>query len=344
MRRALWCLAVVLGGCEGDDLRAPLGRPGGPPPLLSVVTYHLSSGVDLAAHFQPAAPAPAEARVARALEAVAASRPAERMDAVAAQIVRDAPDLVALQAAALWRTQSPADGTATPAETVAYDLVALLVDALARRGLGYDVAVEAPHTDVEATGSLCGARLDVRVTDRDALLIKRDADLRVLRLEAGTFKVNLPPGVVFETAAPARGWAAVDLDVAGRLVRVVNTHLEAAAEEVREAQAAELLLGPAATSPVVLLGAFHFTSGSASYARFLGLGLTEAGDGGPTCCRAADLRGETSPLSARLDFVFSRGGFTATKVRRLGAAPADRVRGLWPSDHAGVSAVLAPAR
>ncbi|MGH8770735.1 MAG: hypothetical protein ACREV2_06075 [Burkholderiales bacterium] len=39
------------------------------------------------------------------------------------------------------RTQSPPDGTATPATTVTLDFVRILLDALAARGLHYEVVV-----------------------------------------------------------------------------------------------------------------------------------------------------------------------------------------------------------
>ncbi len=63
----------------------------------------------------------------------------ERAAALAAEIEASRPDLIGLQEAVLVRTQAPADGAATPAGTVALDYVQLLLDALAARGLAYEV-------------------------------------------------------------------------------------------------------------------------------------------------------------------------------------------------------------
>ena len=46
-------------------------------------------------------------------------------------------------------------------------------------------------------------------------------------------------------------------------------------------------------------------------------------------------------MSRRIDLVQFRGPFTIEDVAVIGASPADRTRlGLWPSDHAGVFAIL----
>lgn len=62
---------------------------------------------------------------------------------------------------------------------------------------------------------------------------------------------------------------------------------------------------------------------------------------GPTCCQRADLRNESSALVRRIDLIFHRGPIEPLSARRLGADPESRTAsGLWPSDHAGVSARL----
>jgi hypothetical protein len=57
----------------------------------------------------------------------------QRAEALADEIVRASPDLVGLQEAALFRTQIPADGPATPATNVSYDFIQILIDALEDR-------------------------------------------------------------------------------------------------------------------------------------------------------------------------------------------------------------------
>jgi len=49
----------------------------------------------------------------------------------------------------------------------------------------------------------------------------------------------------------------------------------------------------------------------------------------------------TSALSVRIDYVLTRGNITATSANRVGHRLEDRTAsGLWPSDHAGVWAVV----
>jgi hypothetical protein len=69
---------------------------------------------------------------------------------------------------------------------------------------------------------------------------------------------------------------------------------------------------------------------------------TEAGVEGPTCCQEPLLRNPTSALQRRIDLILHRGGTQARSANILGDEPEDRIQGLWPSDHAGVSATLRP--
>jgi len=64
---------------------------------------------------------------------------------------------------------------------------------------------------------------------------------------------------------------------------------------------------------------------------------------GLTCCQAADLLNVSSTLNERVDLVLFRGSLTplvsvTVGDRRIFKTPSD----LWPSDHAGVVAVLVP--
>ena len=63
---------------------------------------------------------------------------------------------------------------------------------------------------------------------------------------------------------------------------------------------------------------------------------------GFTCCQATDLfEPENSMLTERDDLVLTRGPFSDGKASIVGNHPADRLpSGLWPSDHAGVVAIL----
>ncbi len=278
----------------------------------------------------------------------------ERAAAFAAEIEAKRPDLIGLQEAILLRTQSPPDGPATPATTVVLDYVQILLNALAARGLHYEVVVQSPNFDGELPSAL---GFDVRHTDREVILARADlktSDLKLSNAQAGNFVTNctIPNPIVGPTTI-RRGWVAVDVKIRGKSFRLISTHLDFAClpftSAIQQAQAAEVLSGPAATRlPVVLVGDFN-SSGDGTgvtYNNLIAAGFADAalarGLGGIlTCCQAADLRNPVSMLNSRVDFVLFRGAFTVLGADVVGDNLADRTpSGLWPSDHAGVAATL----
>jgi hypothetical protein len=69
---------------------------------------------------------------------------------------------------------------------------------------------------------------------------------------------------------------------------------------------------------------------------------TALGTGGPglTCCHPEFLT-ESHELYSRIDLIVFRGDITVASARVVGDQPGDRTPGgLWPSDHAGLSATL----
>ena len=151
--------------------------------------------------------------------------------------------------------------------------------------------------------------------------------------------------------------------------RFVNTHLEPAdiapgvmvpeLAALQAAQIAELLtVVDPSPMPVIMVGDFNSDddgSTTATYGDVLGAGFVDAWrvgrprGNGYTSNQAADLLNQSSQLFHRIDFVFYRDESTrhkgrirgAVKSERVGEEPGDRTAsGLWPSDHAGVSASL----
>jgi len=310
---------------------------------VTVMTQNLYLGTDLTPIFgAPSLPALFAAVGAGWAQVQANDFPA-RAQAIANEIAAAEPDLVGLQEAELYRTDVPPDGSATPAETVAYDFIGLLVNALAERGLSYQPVSVFDGTDVELPAGF-PPTLDVRFTDRVALLARTDektADLKVSNPQAGAYPTALHLNTVAGPITATRGWASADVKVRGKSFRVVTTHLEAFSPLVRNAQAEELLAGPLATDlPVVVVGDFNSGSGGdpTAYGELLGGGLSDASPGGPvTCCHATDLHDPNPTLTKRIDLVLTRGGFETISSDVVGEEPADRTpSGLWPSDHAGV--------
>jgi endonuclease/exonuclease/phosphatase family metal-dependent hydrolase len=271
-----------------------------------------------------------------------------RAGALADEIAAAKPDLVGLQEAALFRTDVPADGPATPAETVALDFLDLLVGALADRGLHYEVVSVFTGTDAELPAGVPPAR-DVRLTDRVAVLARTDektADLKLSNARTGTYAAELAVPTVAGPIAIPRGWVSVDVKIRGAEFRFVTTHLEAFSPPARNAQAAELLGSPTATDlPVVLVGDMNSGPGAdlGAYGILVGGGFQDAWNGGDglTCCHAADLANPSPTLTKRIDLVLSKGGFETVSADVVGESSSDRTsNGLWPSDHAGVVTTL----
>ena len=269
---------------------------------------------------------------------------------VAHEIASVQPELVALQEAYLWRVQDPGDilqGGTTPATTVAYDYVADLLAALEARGQQYDAVVTLPLFDFEAP-TLLG--IDVRMTDRQVILARRGVKFSSPR--SGVYSVLLPLTVMGQEIHVARGWTAVDVTLRGQAFTFFDTHLESFYAPVRMAQAAELAqIVNATTGPVVLAGDLNSLPGKegegilAAPPSLGGAGLVDTWGTlhpnlpGLTCCFPELLSDPARTLDQRIDYVLLRQVRPLT-ARVLGDVPGARTSGLWPSDHAGLTASL----
>lgn len=221
-----------------------------------------------------------------------------RAAALAQEIARTKPALIGLQEAVLVRTDTPVDGSGTPATTVDLDFLAILLDALEARGLRYAPVGTIYGFDAELPG---GLGFDVRHTDREVILVRRHADLEVSNPQAGTFAVNctIPAPGLGGAITMKRGWVSVDVRSCGVDFRFVSTHLDGdclpVTPAIQAAQARELLSGPLATSlPVVLVGDLNSAPDSVggAYGRlaageFIDTWIVAGSGPGFTCCQAA---------------------------------------------------------
>jgi hypothetical protein len=360
-------------------IAVPLAASGPPPApndrkTVTVMTRNLYLGADVTPVIVAVAGGDPEAIVAAVSEVwakVQFTDFAARAEGLAREVETAHPAMIGLQEAELWRTQTPADFVPGNAEEVASDFVATLLQALQARGLHYAVVAEETGFDAEFPGFLseaaatAGELSDIRLTEHEVILARTDLPSSALKLSdprAGNFDTNvqfpIAPGVDFVLL---RGWAAVDAKVRGRSFRFVTTHLESDSELVREAQAAEILAGPADTPlPVVLVGDLNSNANgddsTPAYSTFLGSGFVDGWlEANPsstvsTCCNAELLTNPTFPSPAddfgRIDHVLYRGArdFRALDASLFGTDPADRVSNgltlIWPSDHSGVAATL----
>jgi endonuclease/exonuclease/phosphatase family metal-dependent hydrolase len=270
-----------------------------------------------------------------------------RARAIAREIAATRPDFVGLQEVTLYRTQSPADFTVTPATTVALDYVRELRRALAERKLPYRVLVLRRQVDAELpTGD--PPAMDVRLTLGDALLVRNDKRIRIRRIRSGTYTTTTSLFGGFITAR--RGFVYADVTIGGRTFRVIDTHLESFSDTSQIAQGTELAAGPANTRlPTILLGDLNSRAdgtGTPTYANLRAAGFRDAWADvhptrlGLTCCFGELLTEPGGPFYSRIDYVLHKNGFRAVAATVVGEEPRDRLAGLWPSDHAGVFARL----
>ena len=313
------------------------------------MTRNLYLGTNLDAIVQAKSTPEAFSAVEKGWADVQANDFPTRARAIAREIARARPDFAGFQELSLYRTQTPADFTVTPATTVALDYAKELRKALAARKLHYRFLAIANETDAELPSG-DPPNMDIRLTVRDGLLVRIDKEIKIRRVRSGLYSTTTSLFGGFVIAK--RGWVLADATIAGRTFRVVTTHLESFNDTSQVAQGKELVAagGPATTSlPTILLGDLNSRAdgtGTPTHADLLAAGFQDAwtqahpGDIGLTCCHGDDLRDVGGPFYSRIDYVLMRNGFRAVAAGIVGQKPGDRLGGLWPSDHAGVWARL----
>ena len=321
--------------------------------------------------------------VTEVFQSVHATNFPERAQALADEIERHKPDVIGLQEVSTWRTQIPGDflvGNPTPASDVAYDFLDILMAALDARDLNYLVAVSVDNADLELP-MIAGMQADgmtpifgdLRLSDRDVILVKDSRKISFSNTYANNFMVNGITSVGGTNIEFTRGYTLADINVRGTEYRFVNTHLETGGSEpyisLQAVQMHELMQVIESTTmpstPVILLGDFNsspnelpFTSTSgipgldglplvppylqAVYSGYADLWLSKpkARDGF-TCCFDAAISNEDALLTERIDHIFFHPKdreIKKLKIKRVGQSNADMtdVSGLYPSDHAGL--------
>jgi endonuclease/exonuclease/phosphatase family metal-dependent hydrolase len=318
-----------------------------PPVTLTVMTRNLYLGANLDPIVQAKSPPEAFAAVAADWAQVQANDFPTRARAIARELALVKPDVVGFQELSLYRTQTPADFTVTPATHVVLDYAAELRRALAARHLKYRFVAVAPWTDAELPAGN-PPTMDIRLTVRDGLLVRIEKKLRIRRVRKVQYATTTPLFAGLVTAK--RGYISADATLNGRSFRVATTHLESFSNASQVAQGHEL--GEALSAgkvPTVLLGDLNSRAdgtGTSTHADLLALGFNDGwtqahpNDIGLSCCHGEDLREPGGPFYSRIDYVLLRNGFRAVAAGIVGQKPGDRLAGLWPSDHAGVWARL----
>jgi endonuclease/exonuclease/phosphatase family metal-dependent hydrolase len=318
---------------------------------LKVMTRNVYLGADLIPLALPKDEATFEQAAAQRFQTVQNNDFPARAKSLAAEIKKAKPDLVGVQEATTWRRGAAGvkDGSATPATQVVYDSATELLKALKKAGAPYKQVIQRPWFDFEAPTAL---GYDVRITQRDAIFIRKGSKVKVTKRFKGGFKDFLSVPTQAGVADEKRGWVGLDGTLAKHKFRFVSTHLEAYSADKADSQMKELLKsgGPLASKKKhsILVGDFNSAPGSNANDRGTSpdanayYSAIDAGFRNPlpkrkTCCFAEDLHSTADQLETWIDHVLVRPKIKAVKSGIVGTK---QVGGLYPSDHAGIFATL----
>ena len=319
------------------------------PQDLKVMTRNVYLGADLIPLAVPAPQAEFEQAAAQRFQTVQGNDFPTRAKALAAEIRKAKPDIIGVQEATIWRRGADGvkDGPATPATRVIYDSSKELLKALKSAGSQYREVVGRNWFDFEAPTAL---GYDVRVTQRDVILVRKGSKAKVRKTFRGQFTNHFDPVTPVGVARQLRGWVGVDGTLAKRRFRFVSTHLEAYSPAIANQQMRQLLRGPLRSKRrrSILVGDYNSAPGANANDR----GTTRADNAydsaikagfrnnlprRKTCCFAEDLHSTAKPLETWIDHVLVR---PKVKVLKSGIVGRKQVGGLYPSDHAGITATL----
>ena len=266
-----------------------------------------------------------------------------RARAIAREIAQTRPDFVGFQELTLYRTQTPADLTVTPATTVALDYAAELRKALAARKLHYRFLGIGSGTDAELPSG-DPPTMDIRLTLRDGLLVRIDKKIKIRRVRTGLYPTTTPLFAGLRHGEARLGARRCDRrrpDVPRDhdASRVVQRHVpgRAGARSSRRAPRRRSLPTILARRPQLARRRDQHADACQPARRGLQgcVAQVHPNDIGLTCCHGDDLRELGGPFYSRIDYVLLRNGFRAVAAGIVGEEPRDRLGGLWPSDHAG---------
>jgi endonuclease/exonuclease/phosphatase family metal-dependent hydrolase len=323
---------------------------------ITVMTQNLYVGTPLNSAFGASSWAELVAAGSQGWANLLASDFPTRAAALADEIARARPDVVGLQEVTLWRDQTPSDLQTRPAPNathVAFDFLAILRAELSDRGVPYTAAATSTNADVEFAREDPGAGLvDLRLTDRDVLMVRSDLADRAGNPRNGHYTAQFSEPFLTGPVTSTRGWTSIDyrLDPT-TTTRIFNTHLEVGdpvTGTTQERQGEEFLaLTAASPHPVIALGDFNSPAdGSATPTyRDLTAVLHDAwtsarpADPGWTCCQAQPLADAVRREVTRIDLVLTSEDWPVARVERTVDQPfRPAPPPLWASDHFGVTA------
>jgi endonuclease/exonuclease/phosphatase family metal-dependent hydrolase len=279
---------------------------------------------------------------------------------------------------------SPIPG-AQPASAVDSDFLALLTEQLKGKGPKYEVVAvqeefsgelpaDVDQNNSTGTGPLgagaFGADFDARLLMHDAILVRKGSKVSTGKTDASHYATRFEPNIGGIEIPVDRGWLSVEAKVGSKAkgkgkkagvakkkggkkfkFRFINTHLEAFGDPtIREAQAKELIAGPANTNKQVILvgdinsglqerhatGGYQFKPGDPlAFQAFAAAGFKD--NGAVHTASHDDLFDPADGFDHTVDHVLTKPGLKTKRAYVTGDDPAEMTpSGLWPSDHGGV--------
>jgi endonuclease/exonuclease/phosphatase family metal-dependent hydrolase len=300
---------------------------------VSVATYNLYLGADLSLLLGERPRDELATNLAEVERQLFATAFPQRATHIARSLAEREVDLVGLQEVCCW----------TVSERQVWDFTALLLGSLHEHGVEYETVSEVATFSGEGELPSGGTGLPIHVRGSNVVLRRVGSPVTVTDEGHGLFDEALQVySFGTRTVAIARGWCGVRCELGGSSFAFIDTHTEAYGPASRNRQRDELMAAcDRWDDPLVLVGDFNATPDQVGMPPDLADAWSVNGDDpGPTCCQGPDLTNEESLLQERIDYVWVRGA-RVRSAELLGTERSVRdAAGMWPSDHAGVHAVV----
>lgn len=263
----------------------------------------------------------------------------DRAKSIARIIIEDRLDIIGLQEVAQWTVQS-SDCKCD------MNFLTILLEELCRCGYRYSIAAINRNYSFSLPDSKGNI---ISLVNRDVILFRADLPVELSNIEEKNYSDNLVADIGGEPFTFTRGYSSVDIRLCNKKFRFVNTRLEASedADDIRLKQTQQLLQEIGDTSlPIFLSGSFSILPNDSLYDIYIDSGYKDAweikGKGpGYTAFQADNLRNSESTLSERFEYIFFSGYSEVRCIYTVGDNVQDKTcSGLWPSDHAGITAVF----
>jgi len=313
---------------------------------ITVMTQNLYLGADTNPILKAPTISDLQKAILAAVDSVSKNNFPLRAKAIASEVAARRPLLIGLQESEIV-SESDVPQPLNYADT--------LIDALKAQGLNYTYTIPgvgaAVHTGLTLDSTVAGIP-GFTVTDQEIVLVRTDdPNFTVKSISAPTFANDVTVvSPLLGQFTLKRGYVLVNASLDGVPFQFVSTHLAETHDALEPAEVGEILTVLGTTDePQIVVGDFNARPDEScgdnipcGPEKMIAVGFTDTGAGlGSTCCQSPTLDNPVSSLNNRYDYIFERGFHAISSAALVGDQPFEKVRPLWPSDHAGVTATIA---